>query len=134
MENDISKMIKLFNDNFSNKDILVTYTYNQDNTPKSIEEVSKDIKSNIRLIKEYRNKNMLPKLRYIAFIKSKEGLENTIYRYYMILSGDTDRKVLESLWEKGMCNTHRLQGDEFGFEGLARYIFMGSRTWIYKHN
>lgn len=136
-KNATKKLIRLINTNFTNKDLFATYTYDKEHLPNSLEQAKRDIKNHIRSIRRYLKKNSLPELKYIAVIEYKEGKQAIRIHHHMILSGDIDRDTLEKLWKKGRCNTHRLQADEFGYEGLARYIIKdpkGAKRWIPSRN
>lgn len=136
-KNAIKKLVRLVNTNFTNKDLFATYTYNSKNLPKTQEEAKKDIRNHIRSIRRHLRKNNLPELKYIAIVEFREGKDAIRIHHHMILSGDIDRDVLEKLWKKGRCNTSRLQADEFGFEGVARYMAKdpkGNKRWIPSRN
>lgn len=136
-KNAVKKLVRLVNTNFTNKDLFATYTYNSKNLPNTLEEAKRDIKNHIRSIRRYLKKNGLPELKYIAVIEYKEGKQAIRIHHHMILSGDIDRDTLEKLWKKGRCNTHRLQADEFGYEGLSRYVSKdpkGSKRYIPSRN
>ncbi|WP_195973134.1 rolling circle replication-associated protein [Clostridium thermobutyricum] len=136
-KNATKKLIRLINTNFTNKDLFATYTYDKEHLPNSLEQAKRDIKNHIRSIRRYLKKNNLPELKYIAVIEHKEGKQAIRIHHHMVLSGDIDRDTLEKLWKKGRCNTHRLQSNEFGYEGLARYIAKdpkGAKRWIPSRN
>lgn len=116
------KIVRLINTNFTNKDLAVTLTYNHKNLPDSLEECKRDVTNFIRRIKRYLKKNKLPELKYIAVIENKKRGQSIRIHHHLIVSGDIKREQLESMWEKGRCNTYRLQEDDFGYEGIAKYI------------
>lgn len=133
-------LIRLLNTNFTNKDLSVTLTYDNKNLPGSLEEAKKDVVNYLRRIKHYLKKNNLPELKYIAVIEYKDkGKNNRAVRmhHHIIMSGDIDRDRVEELWKKGRANADRLKNDEFGYEGLARYITKdpkGNKRWTQSKN
>lgn len=130
------QIVRLVNANFTRKDIWMTCTCDAAHLPKSDEEAEKMVKNFIRRVKYRRKKLGLPALRYIYVMEHRKasGTEPAIrYHFHLILSGDMDRDELEQLWQGGgRREAHRLQPDEFGFEGLARYMVKlktGKRRW-----
>ncbi|MGG5463519.1 rolling circle replication-associated protein [Clostridium sp. B9] len=116
------KIVRLINTNFTTKDIAVTLSYNKENLPDSLETCKKDVSNFLRRIKRYLKKHKLPDLKYIAVIENKNKGQAIRIHHHLIVSGDIARDQLESMWKKGRCNTYRLQENDFGFEGIARYI------------
>lgn len=87
----------------------------------------------MRRVRYYRRKNKLGPLKYIAVIEYKEGVR---IHHHIIMNG-MDRDKVEEIWGKGRANTYRLQADEYGYEGLARYISKdpkGSKRWTQSRN
>ncbi|SET56138.1 hypothetical protein SAMN05660297_02770 [Natronincola peptidivorans] len=132
-------LIRLINTNFTDKDLAVHLTYIDKELPKSEEEARKDVTNYIRRVKHYRKKNGLETLKYIAVIeykeKEEEGKEVRLH-HHIVMSG-MDRDIVEELWTKGRANADRLKADEFGYEGLARYITKdprGSKRWTQSKN
>lgn len=131
--------IRLLNTNFTNQDIVVHLTYKDSELPKSEEEARKDIVNYIRRVKHYRKKNNLPELKYMAVIEYKEPKGNkkgTRMHHHVVMSG-MDRDIVEGLWKKGWANADRLQGDEFAYEALGRYMAKdpkGSKRWCQSKN
>ncbi|EGT4136650.1 hypothetical protein JJB49_04900 [Clostridium perfringens] len=122
-------LARLINANFTDKDLTVTLSYDNEHRPKSEEEASKDVRNFIRRIKRYLKKNKMPDLKYIAVV---EYAENIKIHHHIVLSGDIDREKLEELWGKGWANSHRLKANEFGYEELAKYIAKdpkGRKRW-----
>lgn len=133
-------LIRLLNTNFTDKDLSVTLTYDNKNLPKSEEEARKDVVNFLRRVKRYLKKNNLPDLKYIAVIEyreQKEGKKAIRLHHHIVMSGDIDRDKVEELWKKGRANADRLKADEFGYEGLARYITKdpkGHKRWTQSKN
>jgi hypothetical protein len=57
--------------------------------------------------------------------------------HHHLIINDMDREVVESLWGKGRCETKRLVPDDFGLDGIARYMAgqnNGSKRWYASRN
>lgn len=133
------KLIRLINANFSNLDIVVHLTYQIKYLPRNSEEARRDVTNYLRRINHYRKKEDLPPLKYIAVIEYREpeeGKRGIRIHHHIVMSG-MDRDIAEKLWGKGRANADRLQADEFGYEGLARYITkdpQGNKRWTQSKN
>ena len=132
-------LIRLLNTNFTDKDLSVTLTYDKENLPQTEEEAKKDVSNYLRRIKTYRKRQGLEDLKYIAVIEYKEhgeGKKAIRLHHHIVISG-VDRDIAEQLWKKGRANADRLKADEFGYEGLARYISKdpkGNKRWTQSRN
>ena len=119
------KLRRLLNANFDNKDLIIHLTYDNSNIPKDEERAIRDRENYIRRLKNYRKRNNLPELKYIAVLEYKEATEDkrtrTRIHHHIVISG-MDRDKAEELWGKGRANADRLQPNELGFEELANYI------------
>lgn len=139
-KNAIKHLIRLINSNFTKKDLAVHLTYDDENLPHNEDQSRKDIQNYIRRLKTALKKKGLPDLKYIAVIECQnpdEGRKGIRIHHHMLISGDLHRDEVETLWGKGRCNSDRLQPDEFGLEGLARYISKdprGSKRWSQSKN
>lgn len=134
------KIIRLINTNFTDKDLAVTLTY-KDNYLPDEEQARKDIQNYIRRLKRYRKKHGLPDLKYIYVIgcvSTEERKKSKKVRvHHHLIINDMDRDTVEGLWGKGRCSTKRLQPDDFGLEGIARYMAnqnKGSKRWYASRN
>lgn len=132
-------LIRLFNTNFTDKDLHVTLTYDEKNLPSSEEEARKDVTNFIRRLKTYRKREGLEELKYISVIEYKEQKEDkkAIRMHHHIAISGMDRDAVEAIWKKGRANADRLKADEFGYEGLARYISKdpkGNKRWTQSRN
>ena len=108
-KNAIKRVIRLINTNFTSRDIWLTLTY-KDN-PMEVQ-ARKDIQNYIRRLKR-RAEN----LKYIYVTEA--GEKRT---HHHVLLNISDRELAEGLWEKGRTQSRRLQPDDYGLEGMARYI------------
>lgn len=131
-------LTRLVNANFTNRDIALHLTYDDKNLPGSEKEARRDVWNYIRKMKNYRKKNNLPELKYIAVVEAPEedGKKKRIH-HHLIIDGAVDRDTVESMWRKGRANADRLKADEYGYEALARYISKdpkGKKRWSASKN
>jgi len=144
-KNTRKQISRLIHANFSNKDIWLTFTYSPENMPSDEKEAQKDIQNYIRRLKRYISKNGLPDLKYI-YVTERVINEDTgkVHAHHHIIMNFWDRDKAESLWtEGGRTQSRRLQPDDMGLEGLARYISKpetkegnrkGAKTYAYSLN
>lgn len=125
-KNAVKNAVRLINTNFKQNDYFVTLTYKDGDLPNE-EQAKKDIKNYIAKLRRYIKKNKLPELKYmysIEFISEDERGKTKRIRihHHMIMNAVIPREIVEDLWGKGRADAKRLQADEFGFEGVTRYI------------
>ena len=128
-------IIRKINSNFTEEDIMATLTY--EGSPPDEKQARKDIQNYIRRIREFRRKNGLPELKYIYVIEFETEGNSKKRIHHHILMNSMDRDVVEKLWNKGYANSKRLQPNEFGLEGTARYITKdpkGTKRWCASRN
>jgi hypothetical protein len=114
------KLIRILNANFTSDDIEIHLTFADENLPADDEEAARDIQNFLRRVKRLRKKNGLPELKYVCVTEG--GSEGKRYHYHVTMNGGLDRDELEKLWGYGYANSRRLQFNENGVEGLARYV------------
>lgn len=133
-------LIRLINSNFTDEDLAVHLTYTEKTLPKSEEQAKKDVSNFIRRVKYHIKKHSLPELKYIAVVEYKESddkKKSVRMHHHLVMNGVIDRDILEDLWGNGRANADRLKSDEYGYEGLARYITKdprGSKRWTQSRN
>ena len=123
--------------NFDNRDLIVSLSYDAANLPNSEEAAIRDRNNYIRRIKNFRKRNGLDELKYIAVLEYREATDDkrtkTRIHHHIIISG-MDRDKAEELWGKGTANANRMQANERGFEELANYLLKdprGKKRWIF---
>lgn len=134
-------LIRLTNNNFTDDDISGHYTYDKEHLPKTPEEAKRILINYLRRINHYRKKECLPPLKYIAVTEYhnpdlKDKRKRIRIHHHIIMSG-MNRDIAEKLWGQGRANCDRLQENEFGYEGLARYLAkdpQGSKRWTQSKN
>lgn len=108
------------NANFGDKDIWATLTYDEDKHPESMAEATRDIENYLRRLNYARKKLGLGKVDYIRVVE--EG-GNGHWHHHLILRGDMSMDLVEEVWKKGGRNhTRRIQRDDDGLTGMAKYI------------
>lgn len=122
-KNTKKRIIRLTNANFTDDDIWSTLTYSDNNLPADPEQAKKDIQNFIRRIKRYIKKNNLQELKYIYVTEYNNAPGKKVRIHHHIITNFRDRDVFEDLWQGGgRSQTRRLRADDFGLEGLVRYI------------
>lgn len=133
------KFIRLVNTNFSKNDLLITLTYEDKYLPTQ-KQAKKDVQNYIRRLKNYREKQGLPELKYIYVIEyvdeEEQHKSKKIRVHHHILINKMDRDAAENLWKRGRVDARRLQPDDFGLEGIARYLLKDpkGKRWYRSRN
>ncbi len=122
-KNAIKRVIRLINTNFTDSDTWATFTYSPDNLPGSYDEAKKNMTNYLRRLKRKLKKLGHPELKYIYVTEYDSDTREKIRIHHHIVLNVSDRDLLEKEWKHG-ARTHarRLQEDDNGYEGLARYI------------
>lgn len=127
-KNTIKKLIRLLNCNFTDNDIWATFTYDNNHLPSSIEEAQKNMVNYLRRLKTYVKKHNFEELKYIYVTEYDDSDSKKIRVHHHIVMNFKDRDVAEKMWNGGSrTQSKRLQPDDFGLEGLARYILKDPR-------
>ena len=126
--------------NFDNRDLIVSLSYDAANLPNSEEAAIRDRNNYIRRIKNFRKRNGLDELKYIAVLEYREDTDDKRTKirihHHIIISG-MDRDKAEELWGKCTANANRMQANELGFEKLANYLskyLRGKKRWSQSKN
>lgn len=129
VERSARRLIQLIEANFTEKDVAMGLNY--EGTPPDDDRVRKDLRNFLNKVKRQREKQGLPELKYIYAIGGDEmpspGYSGKRPHVHLILSGGIERDALEEIWKKnnpghGATNCDRLQPNDDGLEGLARYL------------
>lgn len=123
---------RLCNLNFRKGDIALTLTCDDDHYPESREELIKWVKNYIRRLKRLWEKSGGKKgcFKYVYVISNHAGDgsgSKARPHVHTIISG-MDRDAVEEKWDKGYANADRLQFDENGIGGLAKYMTDQARS------
>ena len=130
-------IIRLANINFGKGDIWVTFVWNDDCLPDSVERARKDITNFIKRINHKKKIAGWENAKYI-YILAFDGYKRP--HFHILISGDgIGRDQLEELW--GKCdrpNTRRIMPDDkFLLTGQATYITQnphGTKRWCPSKN
>lgn len=124
------KYVRIVNTNFNKNDLMVTLSY-QDKYLPTEKQAKKDVVNYLNRIKRYRKKMGLEDLKYVYVLEFVDEAEQhkskKIRIHHHIIMNAMDRDAAEDLWGKGRAEAKRLQPDEFGLEGIARYMVKDSR-------
>lgn len=123
-KNTVKNVVRLINANFTEEDVWATVTYDEAHLPATVEAAQVEMKKYLRRLKRYAEKNNLPPLKYLFVTEFEDDEKKQKKRvHHHLVCNIHDRDVVERLWHGGARRqARRLQPDEFGFEGLARYI------------
>lgn len=129
------RIVRLANANFTRKDNAVTLTFRE---PVDYDEGLRACRNFIRRLKRLRERRGLPELKYIYSVEDRNGDgERRRTHVHMLLTGGIPREEIEALWGKGFANVDRLQPDEHGLAGIARYISKQQKNrkrWVCSNN
>ena len=119
------KIVRLVNTNFTRNDLLLTLTYRDKHLPTD-KQAKNDITNYIRRLKNYRKKMGLDDLKYVYVLEyvdeEEQHKSKKIRVHHHLIINSMDRDAAEDLWRKGRAEAKRLQPDDFGLEGIARYM------------
>ena len=128
----IRYFIRLVNSNFGKGDFTAELTYDDDHLPDSRDGILRDVKNYVRRLK--RSAADPSKVKYIYVISNNKGdgsAERARGHVHMFISG-VDRETIEDKWGKGYVNADRLQMNEYGAAGKAKYMAKqanSDRSW-----
>ena len=133
------RLVRKINTNFTAEDLELTLTYDGDHVP-DLEGARRDMQNYIRRVKRWRKAHGLPEIKYVYVIEyaGADGGPKRVHHH--VIMSSMDRDAAEELWGKGRANSARLQPDENGLEGIARYItkslprFKSEKRWICSKN
>lgn len=123
-KNATKNLVRLINANFTDNDIWGTVTYADEKLPSSIEQAQKEMQKYFRRLKYYAERHHFAPLKYIYVTEFEEDEQRGKKRvHHHFVTNFPDRDIAEGLWRNGArTQTRRLQADENGYEGMARYI------------
>lgn len=130
-------LTRLANENFTAKDLFLTLTYAGD--APSLDQARKDITNFFRRVRTWMQAHAVAEpLKYLYVIEHEDDPERGKHRvhHHVIMTG-IDRDAVETIWQCGRANARRLQPDDHGLEGLARYMTKdpkGKKRWGYSQN
>lgn len=125
---------RLLNANFGEKDIHFTGTIN--NPSLTIEKLKKISDNFISRWQYARKKAGLHPGKYMCVLERGTERMKRLHAHF-ILEGGLPRKLVEEKWKQGRTSCDYLQPDEFGLEGLGRYLMKdpkGRKRWYASRN
>lgn len=113
------KLTRLVHANFGEEDIALHLTYRRGEEPETEEEARKILSNYIRRLKRAYSKQG-KELKYISC--TEYGKRGGRVHHHLIINAGLSRDETEKIWGHGYANSKRLQFDENGATGLARYM------------
>ena len=113
------KLTRLVHNNFTENDIALHLTYRNGEEPVDEADALRVLGYFIKRLKR-RYKKAGKELKYISC--TEYGKKTERVHHHLIINGGYDRDEIEKLWGRGYANSKRLQFEEDGVTGLARYI------------
>jgi len=138
--NSAKRLTRLAHANFTERDIALHLTYNDENLPTDESVALKDVQKFLRKLKViYKESSM--ELKYI-WVCEKGEKSKRVHHHLILNSISVDkqylqkfckrhglkedetslREIIEFLWDKGFANTKRLRFGDNGIEGLSHYM------------
>lgn len=115
---------RLINENFSDRDIWMTLTYDDAHLPPDgdVDAAIKNVQKYIRRINYQRKKRGLPNAKYV-YVTAYNPDAEIRWHHHIVMDGALDMETVESCWKQSSRNeVRRLQTDENGLSGMANYI------------
>jgi hypothetical protein len=115
---------RLINENFTDNDLWITLTYDDDHLPPDgdIDAAVKNMQKYIRRINYQRKKRGLENCKYI-YVTEYNPNEEIRWHHHLVMDGDMDMDAVERAWKQGSRNeVRKLKKDENGLSGMANYI------------
>ncbi len=112
------------NQNFGDKDIWMTVTYDDEHLPPDgdIDAADREMVKFIKRVNYQRKKRGLPNAKYVYVTEYDEGAEIR-WHHHIVMDGALDMDTVEKCWKNGRRNeVRRLQKDENGLTGMSRYM------------
>lgn len=115
---------RLINENFTDRDIWLTLTYDAEHLPPDgdIDAAIKNVQNYIKRVNYQRKKRGLPSAKYV-YVTAYNPNEEIRWHHHIVMDGALDMETVEACWKQASRNeVRRLQKDENGLSGMANYI------------
>ncbi len=115
---------RLINQNFTDRDIWITLTYDDEHIPPDgdIDAAIKNMQLFIRRVNYQRGKRGLPNAKYV-YVTEYSPNADIRWHHHIVMDGMMEMDIVEACWKQASRNEIRpLQTDENGLSGLANYI------------
>lgn len=118
----IKHINRIINENFTDKDMWMTLTFDNDNYPADMKDAAKKFNNFIAKLNYARKKQGFENSKYVYVIEYDEKAKIR-YHIHAVMDGALPMDVVESKWTYGSRNqVRRLAKDEAGYTGLSTYI------------
>lgn len=115
---------RLINQNFTDRDIWLTLTYDDEHLPPDgdIDTAIKNVQKYIRRVNYQRKKRGLQNAKYVYVTEYNPDAEIR-WHHHIVMDGDLDMDTVEACWKQSSRNeVRRLNKDENGLSGMANYL------------
>ena len=113
---------RLLHTNFTDKDLFVTLTFDDNNLPETVTDCQKAVQNFLRRVKRrYAKSGFEPKYIYII----EYGEERQRLHAHLVISNGLSRDELSTLWGQGTVSADRLRFETDGLTALAVYLTKG---------
>lgn len=115
---------RLINQNFGDRDIWLTLTYDDEHLPPDgdIDAAIKNMQNYIRRVNYQRKRRGLPKAKYVYVTEYNEEAEIR-WHHHIVMDGALDMDTVEGCWKQSSRNeVRRLKKDENGLSGMSNYM------------
>lgn len=115
---------RLINENFTNDDLWITLTYDDEHIPPDgdIDAAIKNMQKFIRRVNYQRKKRGLPNAKYV-YVTEYNPTEEIRWHHHIAMDGQMEMDAVEACWKQSSRNeVRRLKKDENGLSGMANYI------------
>ncbi len=118
MKNQIEQFFMLLNTNFTDKSFYVTLTYDQSNSPETVEEAKRIIENYIRRIKKRQQRISEETIKYIFGTQTSKKRVH----HHIVLSCALSKDEIEQLWKMGLINCEWISPQNVDMQKLAEYF------------
>lgn len=129
-KNAIKYLIRLLNANFTDEDITLTLTYTNEHLPANPGLAKKDVENYLRRIKRSMKKEQPhEELKYVYVTEYEYDEAKGKKRiHHHIVMNFRNKSIAKEKWSaRGRVSAENLEQNNFGLEGLARYISKGKK-------
>lgn len=122
-------LIRKINANFTDGDLWLTLTYDNDHLPEdgNMNEALSNMQKFIRRVNRRRKKKGLPNAKYI-YVTEYAPLDHIRWHHHIVMDGALAPDEVLTLWGQSSRNeARRIQTDENGLTGMAKYIVKQTR-------
>lgn len=130
-KNTRKRVMRLVHANFTENDLWATWSYKNGRLPADPEQAKRDMHNFIRRARRWLSKQEKYKdfvFKYIYVTEFDDNKDKKVRIHHHMITNFPDRDVLEDLWNGGgRSQTRRLKPDDFGLEGLVRYVLKDKR-------